>query len=243
MSLPGGWLQSLAASSTALEQLTRGAAGGLGAPVSWCPGVTVGDVLGHLGTVHRLVRRWVLDAHRPAQPEAMPAGRDPADWFATGWRPLRATLTVLDPRAEASSWCSYDTTAGFWWRRVAHETAIHAAEVHDALGRAWSVPDDVAVDGVDEALRLWLGTQLGPHVGGSGEVVRVVAGERFWTVALNDHNVEVNHIDVPAVATVSGSPVAVYRWMWGRAADDTVEVDGDRAAVVALRSALARTMQ
>ena len=187
--------------------------------------------------------RWVTDAHRPAAAQPMPGGTDPRAWFAAGWRPLHAMLAAGDPGAEASTWCTYHPTLAFWWRRMAHESAIHAADVLDAAGRRWDVTDDFAHDGVDEALRLWLGTQLGSQVGGTGQVVRLVAGERFWTVALNDHNVEVNHLDVPAQATVRGAPGELYRWAWGRAGDQDVAVHGERPAVTALRGALARAMQ
>ena len=241
MTLPVGWLTSFQASCAAIEQVV--AQGPLDAEISWCPGLDVAEVLRHLGVVHRLVRRWVLDRHRPPVPALPAPDDDPRQWFATGWPPLLETLTGLDPAAEISTWCSYDSTAAFWWRRMAHETAIHSADVHDALGETWSVPDEVAADGVDEALRLWLGTQVGPNVFGAGQVIRLVAGSRFWTVGLNEHNVEVNQLPVTPGATVTGAPNALYRWLWGRATDDAIAVDGDHAAVATLRATLSHTMK
>jgi uncharacterized protein (TIGR03083 family) len=243
--LPAGWLGSLETSCTAIERVAG--QGPLTAEISWCPGLDVAEVLRHLGVVHRLVRRWVLDGHRPAVPR-LPAPRPTSDdetrqWFAAGWRPLLETLTRLDPAAETSTWCSYDSTAAFWWRRMAHETAIHAADLHDALGEDWSVPDDIAADGVDEALRLWLGTQVGPNVFGAGQVIRLVAGSRFWTVGMNEHNVEVNRLPIAAGATVTGAPNVLYRWLWGRATDDAITIDGDQAAVATLRATLTHTMK
>jgi uncharacterized protein (TIGR03083 family) len=238
---PPDWLTSLRAACVAIEEAA--VQGPLDAPVRWCPGMDVGQVLRHVGVVHRVVDRWVRDRHRPAVLPAMPAAALPQDWFATGWRPLLERLASLEEDAEASTWCSHHTTAGFWWRRMAHETTIHAVDVLEAVGWAWPVPGELALDGVDEALRLFLGVALGPAVGGSGQLIRLTTQDRFWTVGLNDHNVEVNHLDVEPMAELAAQPEVLYRWVWGRAAADAVRVSGDPGAVRALRSVLARSMQ
>ena len=238
---PTAWLDVLHATCVAVEELTAGAR--LDAAVPWCAGADVAGTLCHVGVVHRLVRTWVAQGHRPSVVPVVPDDVDPREWFAAGWPPLLDTLGALGPDAETSTWCSYHTTASFWWRRMLHETVIHAIDVLEAVGQTWPVPEEVAVDGVDEALRLWLGVALGPAVGGSGQVVRLVAPQRSWTVGLNDHNVEVNHLQIPADATAVAPAEVLYRWLWGRAADDAVTVGGDAAAVAALRAALTRAMQ
>jgi uncharacterized protein (TIGR03083 family) len=239
---PADWLVALRAGCVAIEE--AGQHGPLDAAVRWCPGTDVAETLRHLGVVHRVVHRWVRDRHRPHELPAMPAGALPLDWFATGWRPMVEALEALDPDAEASTWCSYQPTAGFWWRRMAHETTVHAIDVADAVGwGAWPASPELALDGVDEALRLFLGVALGSAVGGTGQLVRLVAQQRFWTVGLNDHNVEVNQLDVEPAARVEAEPESLYRWVWGRASADAVRVGGDVTAVRALRSALARSMQ
>lgn len=237
----GAWLDALRASCAAVEEAA--AAGPLDAAVPWCADVDVAGTLRHVGVVHRLVRQWVTDGHRPSAVPCMPDDADPAAWFAAGWPPLLDVLSGLDPDAETSTWCSYDTRASFWWRRMAHETAIHAVDVLEAVGWSWPVPEALAVDGVDEALRLWLGVALGPHVGGAGQVVRIVAPQRAWTVGLNDHNVEVTHLPLRPDATVTAPAEALYRWLWGRADDAAVTVAGDPSAAAALRTALTRAMQ
>jgi hypothetical protein len=104
------------------------------------------------------------------------------------------------------------------------------------------VPDAVAIDGVDEVLRLWLGTRLGQAVGGSGDVVRLVAGNRPWTVGLHPHLVEVHDRPVEPEAVIAAEADVLYRWLWGRAPDAGLEVTGDRRVVAELRSLLARAM-
>lgn len=234
-------LDGLRASCAAIDEAAS--KGPLDAQVRWYPGADVAEILRHVGVVHRLVRQWVSEGHRPATLPVMPAGTDVREWFATGWEPLLSTLSGFDPADEVSTWCTYDTTAGFWWRRMAHETAIHAVDVLDAVGWSWPSSDEFALDGIDEALRLWLGVALGPDVRGTGQVVRVVAPQQYWTVGLNDHNVEVGHLPVPPDATISADAPTLYRWLWGRADDADVTVTGAAPAAAALRSALARAMQ
>jgi hypothetical protein len=146
-----------------------------------------------------------------------------------------------------STWCAFDTTVGFWRRRMAHETAIHALDAVVGAGldaASWWVPDEVASDGVAEALKLWLGTMSGPVVGGVGQRVAVAPdGEEPWITALHAGVVEVHRLGGDVDARVSGSASALYRWLWGRAADDEVRIEGDASAVRALRTTLARAMQ
>lgn len=241
MSTGPPWLDTFRAASAAVEEAA--AAGSLAAPVPWCSGVDVAGTLRHLGVVHRVVRQWVHDGHRPLRTPAPPADADLREWFATGWTALYDTLAAVDPDAEVSTWCSYDSTGRFWLRRMAHETAVHAVDVLEAAGWSWPVPEAFALDGVDEALRLWLGVALGPQVHGGGVVVRVTASGRSWTVGLNEGNVEVNHLPVPPDASVTAPAPDLYRWLWGRADGSAITTDGDPAAVARLRSLLARAMQ
>jgi hypothetical protein len=81
---------------------------------------------------------------------------------------------------------------------------------------------------------------LGTDVRSRGDLVRVDGGIRWWTVGLHAQLVEVHEIEGEADARVSGEPARLYRWLWGRAAEADVEIEGDRSAVRLLRSAMAR---
>lgn len=216
----------------------------LGVPVMACPGWTVGDVLGHLADVHRLVLAWLAAGRRPRRVPPPLDDAEPVLQFARGWRALHARLGAEPKDAAAPTWCAFDATVGFWRRRMAHEHAVHTGDVLEALERPRQVPDDIALDGVDESLRLWLGTRSGVHVGGTGEAVRLQAattdGEplRHWTVVRHTGVVEVLDGDVPAEATVTGAPSELYRWVWGR--PGLVQADGQVEAVADLRAALRR---
>jgi uncharacterized protein (TIGR03083 family) len=228
------WLDEFERQCRAIEAAAPAA---LNAPVPTCPGWDVAALLDHCGVVQRLVRSWLVDGRRP-RATPTPDG-DSVAWFASGWRALHELLDELEPQTLTATWCPWDSTAGFWRRRMAHEHAIHALDVALATGTGWTVRDDVALDGCDEALRLWLGTRLGSDVRGGGEVVRVVAGERRWTVGLDPRHVEVHDAPTLPDATVTAAPAELYAWLWRRG-EAGVRVDGDTAAVAVLREALGR---
>jgi uncharacterized protein (TIGR03083 family) len=235
------WLDELERACRFVECAVTGDV--LAAPVPSCPGWDVAELLRHVGVVQRTVTEWIGAGRHPRSTPSALADGDVRAWFAHGWRRLQEVLDGGPPGTPAPTWCPWDATLGFWRRRQAHEHLVHAIDVAQALGSAEpDVPDAVALDGVDEVLRLWLGTQLGQAVGGRGDMIRVLAGDRSWTVGLHAHLVEVHDSPVEPDAVVRAEPAVLYRWLWGRAPDSVVEVEGDRGVVAELRSLLARAM-
>ena len=230
-------------------------------PVPACPGWTVGDVLTHLAGIERLVPAWLAAGRRPRQLPPAADGEPATLSFARGWRLLHERLASEPADTAAPTWCSWDSTMGFWRRRMAHEHAIHAADVLDALAEhgapTWSVGDDMAVDGIDEALRFYLPTRLGRAVGGTGDAVRLVAETadeetgRAWTVVLSPRTVEVHDvpgsIDAGTVDAALSLPAPeLYRWVWGRHLPGSALPPADSpiadSPILALRKALGRAM-
>ena len=262
------FLDALERACRVIEDRCRTAGGpdatALAKRVPACPGWTVADVVAHLGFIHRFVAAWVTAGRRP-RPVSVPAvaADDPAllAWFGEGWRALQDLLDERGFETPTATWSPWDATAGFWFRRMAHEAVVHAVDVVEALphkaSRRWWVDDALALDGIDEVVRLWLGTRLGEHAGGEGQVVRLeTAGavalvpranasgdpfERLWTVGLHGGITETHDVPTAPDAVVGGMPVELYRWLWGRPAG--VNQTGDPAAVAALRSALTRALQ
>lgn len=220
-----GWIESVAP-----ERLDR--------PIPACAGWDVAEVLRHLGVVYRLVAAWIRDGRRPNNIPSRPADGDVVTWFEEGWRLLYAVLSASPPETPAATWSPWDNTVGFWRRRMAHETIIHALDV---LGDVWSVSDELALDGVDEALRLWLGTRLGTPAGGAGQVVRVGVGDRHWTVGLHETLIEVHHQHPAPDAAVEGNPADMYAWLWGRG--QNAQFSGDLDLIKQLRGLLDSAMQ
>lgn len=201
-----------------------------------CEGMTVGELVRHVGSVHRLVARWATSGSRPTTWAAEPNGADPVDWYRVGAASLLAVLTPARAERPAATWCPWDRTLGFWLRRMAHETAVHRVDAQAAAGLAAPLDAELAADGIDEVLKLWLGCHLPPRVRVGPVTLRVPGRE--WTVALHEEVVDFCPTADPA-AIVSGSASAVDLWLWGRAGEEAVSLEGDLAAARALRAAVA----
>lgn len=216
-------------------------------------GRTLGETVRHMGSVYRAVCAWIEQGARPTGWLTEPASAaEHGEFLRTGLRALLDVLAAHQPEEPCSTWWPADETYGFWRRRMAHETTVRRVDVQDAAGlRLTPVEDDVAVDGVDEALTLWFGHQLG-LLGVSGNRVGTVAvrcGDRQWLATTTREGTEAQRVDaeaaVTADATVSGEPMWVYLWLWGRrpAWSTVVDVSGDDDAVAQLWALLRLTDQ
>jgi uncharacterized protein (TIGR03083 family) len=243
------WLAILAEQAAALEVAASSA--DPSAPVPDCEGWDVSSLVGHVGAVHRMVLDWTRTGRRRAGWATAPPADDLLAWYRQGWQDLVAHLRDQGPGTVVPTWSPNDDTASFWHRRMAHETAIHALDAHRAAGteQSWTASDAVAADGVDEALRVFLAGRLG-RAGGEGALVQVRVPGRWWSVALHQQVVEVGEpeggpfADLTPDAVVRGPAPEVYRWVWGRGGDVMASSgSGSRAAVHAVRDALARATQ
>jgi hypothetical protein len=114
------------------------------------------------------------------------------------------------------------------------------------------VPDDLALDGVDEVLKRFLGYDAedldrleGGHLARDGQdTITVLAGQTAWTVRPSPQEVVVDDgaADNPRVV-IQAAPDAMLRWLWGRAGDDAVRLTGDAAWAAYLRRMLVAATQ
>ncbi|EIF00027.1 maleylpyruvate isomerase family mycothiol-dependent enzyme [Saccharomonospora glauca] len=210
-------------------------AGGLGAVVPTCPGWTLGEVVRHVGDVHRAASQWLLRGEAPRRWRREPyPGQTVQSYLREGAEALCEVIAAREPSAPAATWWDGDPTIGFWCRRMAHETTVHRVDAERAAGVENSeIPHDIALDGIDEALLLWFGHRL-PMLGVTATrpaSVAVAAGGCRWiarmtpesTVAWRSTAGEVEGAD----AVVSGEPARVFLWLWGRQGPGAVTVTGD----------------
>jgi uncharacterized protein (TIGR03083 family) len=221
---------------------------GLDADVPTCPGWEVRDLVLHTAEVfqHKVActRLGVMPENWPPPP---PAG-DPVDHLEASLTELVSVLREHGPEAPSATWWPDDQTVGFWYRRMAHEAAVHRVDAEAAFDEITAIAPDLAVDGVDEVLQLFLGGDwsdqpddgwrgVSPEAG-AGLVTEVIAGEHSWRVTLHPDRVDVVEGPGEAVATVGGDPSAVMLWLWRRIPAELVEVAGDPDAVTALHDRL-----
>jgi uncharacterized protein (TIGR03083 family) len=231
---------------------------GLDEPVPCCEGWSVRDVVGHTGAVHRQKEAIVRERRVAGEPES----EEPPDdnllvsWFEDGADRLVVTLAGTDPATPVATWYASDRTVGFWYRRMAHETLIHRVDAEQAHGAISSIDPDLAADGVDEILRVFMADV--PDWGSATErerTIRLMSGGRAWVMRdaafsgtspngkrydrLQMFAVDDDH-DGDTDTTIAGSPQALDLWLWGRGGLDELDITGNEDLVALLRETAAR---
>jgi uncharacterized protein (TIGR03083 family) len=261
MSYSCGWLPSmkptrllecLAADESRLREVVRG---DLTATVPTCPGWTVADLVEHVALVylHKVESMRRGGRSEPPWPPDV-SGEEPLALLDKAYGSLVAEFAARDVTdGPAGTWYEHDQTVGFWIRRMAHETVIHRVDAELAAGEPpAAIPDDLALDGIDEVLALFLSYQsrrwhdyFAERLPRAAETVLVTAGGRGWLVRLDADGVSVESASLTADAqvTVAGAPQQVLLWLWRRAAHDSVQRSGDEAVLGRLRLLLETATQ
>lgn len=173
------------------------------ATVVACPGWTVRDLAGHVTTLHR----WATESlDRSDMP---PFAEQPADGtaeeMAATYAEVGAAMTrrMRELPTDHPCWTfnPADPTAGFWHRRQMHELAVHRWDL-----APHEMDEQVASDGVDEALDFFLPRMLkaGRATLPAGRL-ELIAPHRTWTIGSGE-----------PVATAEGSAGDLLLALWGR---------------------------
>ena len=211
----------------------------LGALVPTCEGWTVEDVVRHTGRVYRSVAAIVSSRSQviiPAeQTPAGPTGAASVDWFADAHGTVVEALSAVDPEEVLWTWAGL-LPAMFYFRRMAHETAIHAFDAESAFGDAALPESDLACDGVDEyferVLPFTLSRWSKDLPAGSLHLHRTDgAGE--WTLELIDGVLDVAKEHAKGDAAVKGSGGALFLFVWNRQGLGELETFGDEDVATA----------
>jgi uncharacterized protein (TIGR03083 family) len=211
--------------------------------VPLCPGWTVRDAVTHTGSVfsHKVA---ALIGGRPTDPSRWSHGPDEGqelmDWFRERRDELVDTLSTRSPDTASWTWHEEHQNAGFWYRRMAQEAAVHRVDVESGYDAVTPVDTSLAVDGIDEVLDWFLSYQA-EDVGADGPgrgTVAIRTGDQIWRVTLTPDAVDLARDPGPAEALVSGEPSELYLWLWGRRPDAAVMVEGDQDLLAGLRARL-----
>ncbi len=124
-------------------------------PIAACPGWTLRDLAAHLGGVHR----WAAHAVRENTPgddaQTGPGERSAlVQWYRDAAGDLVSLLEGTDPGAPCWTFGPPPRLAGFWFRRQAQETTIHLWDASAASGTPELIPTELALDGLDEIVRV-----------------------------------------------------------------------------------------
>ncbi|SDY07238.1 TIGR03083 family protein [Micromonospora pattaloongensis] len=219
-------------------------------PVPSCPGWTVTDLVQHLGALYAWVRGHV--ARGVTEPPAggpsadgVPGGAAAVDWWQHEFDQLMLQFDALDPELPAYNWAPQAKRAGFWPRRMAHETAVHRWDAQMSIGGTEPIEAKLAADGVSEVLDTWLPAgrrraDLAPY--GVVQLIAVDAAQEWYLrlrgdgVALLDTDTILDSDDHNTRTTASGTASDLLLALWGRVGFDVFAVAGDPMLLEALRT-------
>jgi uncharacterized protein (TIGR03083 family) len=205
---------------------------GLATTVPSCPGWDVAALVAHTALGYRWVTR-IVSTHADAEVsrDDLPPARaaDPVEAYEESLAELVDTLANDTPDAACWNWSRGNRTVAFWCRRMAQETAVHRWDAENAHGVATPTEPELAADGVDESLTVFLPDYLyeEPRDGLSG-TLRVEATDTgdVWLGTLWPDRSEVRRASGDADAVLRGAASDLHLTLWGRRVPG-VEVSGD----------------
>ncbi|HEV3360153.1 MAG TPA: maleylpyruvate isomerase family mycothiol-dependent enzyme [Pseudonocardiaceae bacterium] len=214
--------------------------------VPGCPGLTVREAARHVGSDSRMILRWLREGYRPRDWQREPAANQSlADYVRTGTTPLMRELAEHQPEDPCPGWYPPEQNYGFWLRRMTHEVTVHRVDLQAAYRRgleSGEVPEDIAIDGIDEILHVWFEYRL-TALRVSGTKARsctVRSGDRNWLTVTGPGDIG-NHVyrlwstpDRTAwrqgeenSGEVHADPNVMYLWLWGRRGVSQARSNGD----------------
>lgn len=221
--------------SAAFGTLAR--AGALDVAVPSCPGWDAGRLVGHLGRVHRWTAGWITGGAAPDDVERPPRGDAVVDWYEAGLAVIGDALATVDPAAGVQTWAG-PMKGSFWPRRMAHEAAVHRWDLGAARGDAAPVAADLAVDGIDELVEVFVARRLGrAELRGQGETMHLHATdiEGEWLFTFADDGLRWDHAHTAAGVTVAGTASDLLLLLWNRVAVTELDVAGDASLLARWR--------
>jgi uncharacterized protein (TIGR03083 family) len=233
---------------------------GLELKVPTCPEWTLLDLVQHLGAVHRTWAAAVSAgpaADPPAESTSEGAGTAPRErepllaWSAASTRQLLDALREAGPNRGCWTWwgpSESPQTSGAVARHQLQEVTVHTYDAQITLGIPQPLPDEAALDGVDEFLSTccaW--TAPWPH---EAAAVEFHATEgRSWRLSFSADGARSTRLPTPgtllpavregpdvAFASVRGTAAELVLAMYDRIPIDSLQLDGDRRLFDLLRA-------
>jgi uncharacterized protein (TIGR03083 family) len=209
------------------------------AAIPWSDRWTVGTVARHVAGTHYVVAEIVSgrpDADFGLFAELKAPAKDAPEfvgWFRAGTASLLEQLEKVSADEECWSWFEPGRRVGWWARRMAFESVVHRWDTDAAMGDAFPVPSDVAADGIDEYLDVFVAASRAANDAPAGPTINFACSDRSdqWWLDLSGHGQRVVCRESgDATVRIHGTAEQLLSFVWGRIAvsdDADVEVSGD----------------
>ena len=196
-----------------------------------CPKWNGADLVFHLGMVHRMFDDVLIrsvtessDLQRSERPDDSTL----LAWYREG---LSQLVTTMDktPRSRPAWSFLGPRTAEWVVRRMAHETAVHAADIAAATGGASEIDLDLASDGIDEFLSNFFvrAREDAPELGGSVHLHCTDVDGEWMVTPRNVHRSISNRGHGKGDCALRGTANDVLMTLWRRRPLSSLEIFGD----------------
>ncbi|GAA2183006.1 maleylpyruvate isomerase family mycothiol-dependent enzyme [Micromonospora lupini] len=211
--------------------------------VPTCPEWTLFDLVQHLGEGRRrwaaIVAAGPADAPPAISTPVVPREREALlAWFTASTADLLDALREAGPDRGCWTWwgdSQSPQTAGAVARHQLQQVAVHTYDAQVAVGAPQPLPDEVALDGVDEFVTTCVATTSAwPH---EPAVVDYHATEgRTWRLWFSAEGARAARLSTPvtgvgpelAHVSARGTAHELVMFCYGRIHTDSLRVDGDR---------------
>ena len=210
-------------------------------PVAVCGDWLVEDLVKHQVFVWGFAAANVAAGTGEKTPPASPQPPEEADkffeWAASVRTSMIEALSAADPDAAAWSFAPPFQTAGFWQRRIAHESMIHRWDMQSAAMSIDPLFPIRASDAIDEYTTVGLQYSSGrPNrtYPSTSLHIHCTDTDGEWVLVGNDGpEVTVTREHAKGDAAVRGQAEELLLWLWGRPGE--VEILGDESVATTWR--------
>jgi uncharacterized protein (TIGR03083 family) len=195
------------------------------ARVPWSDRWSVGTVARHVAGTHHVVAEVVRD--RPDADFGLfgqlrtPEKDAPefVEWFRSGTTSLLEQLSTVPADDECWSWYEGGRWVGWWARRMALETLVHRADTDMARGVDFSVAPEIAADGIDEYLDVFVAASRKASDAPAGPIVSFECtdrSDRWWLDLSEQGNRLVSREVLADSLRIRGGARDLLLVLWGR---------------------------
>lgn len=195
------------------------------AGVPWSDRWTVGTVARHVAGTHQVVAEVVrgrpdadfgLFAELQTPPKDSPQF---VEWFRSGTSSLLGELSSVPADDECWSWFEPGVRVGWWARRMAFEAVVHRWDADVAQGQDFSAAPQIAADGVDEYLDVFVAASRAANDAPPGPTILLECSDRSdrWWLDLSERGGRiVSHDPRAASVQIRGTAEQLLLFVWGR---------------------------